>query len=181
MTKFIKYISVNSAADPLIPFVKDLYVSAFPQKERREWDLLAGMIGTVPEMRLQVIMEKEEPIGFMVTWKLKNWCFLEHFAISPAQRGKKHGENVMQDFIKDSRVLLEVEPPVSEDAQRRINFYRRVGLVCLSIPYLQPPYKKTGKPYDMVLMSNISDAGETGYAEIVNLIFEKVYGSPRRV
>lgn len=177
----MKYILIDNAADPLVPFVQDLYVSAFPQKERREWDLLAAMIGTVPEMALQVITEKDEPIGFMVSWKLNEWCFLEHFAISPLQRGKRHGEKVMLDFVKDSRVLLEVEPPVSEDALRRINFYKRAGMVCLSFPYLQPSYKKNGEPYDMVLMSNIPDAGDQAYAEIVNLIFEKVYGSSRRV
>jgi len=177
----MKYLPIKNDADPLISFVKELYEGAFPQKERRKWELLARMIGTVPEMRLQVIMEEEKPIGFMTIWKLKDWCFLEHFAISPAERGKKHGEQVMLDFIKDSRVLLEVEPPVSEDATRRINFYKRAGLVCLSFPYLQPSYKKTGRPYKMVLMSNVPDAGESAYAEIVNLIFEKVYGSSRRV
>ncbi|SDZ92524.1 GNAT family N-acetyltransferase [Pedobacter hartonius] len=174
----MQYLLIDSPGDPNLPFVKDLYYSAFPKKERREWDELTEMLGSVPEMQLQVIVEGGEPVGMITSWKLRDWHFIEHFAISEMQRGNGCGQNVMKDFLEDGKVLLEVEPPSNAEAIRRIKFYERVGMACLDFPYLQPPYRKTGKPYEMVLMSNVTGDDEAETAEIVKLIFEKVYNSP---
>jgi len=176
----MEYLSITNSADDL-HFVQELYLSAFPQKERRDWEVLTGMIGAVPEMQLRLILEEEKPIGFITTWELGDWCFIEHFAISPEHRGKKYGKRVMRDFLGHNKVVLEVEPPLAEDAARRVKFYERAGLVCLPFSYLQPPYRQEDAPYRMVLMSNLAEVSETAYQEIVNLIFEKVYDSTRRI
>ena len=174
----MQYLSINHPGDPNLPFVQQLYYSAFPQKERREWNELTGMLGAVPEMHLQVIVENGEPIGMMTSWKLNDWRFIEHFAIAEIQRGNGCGQSVMRDFLEGGKVLLEVEPPSNAEAIRRIKFYERVGMVCLAFPYLQPPYRKTGKPYEMVLMSNVTGDDDAEINEVVQLIFEKVYHSP---
>jgi ribosomal protein S18 acetylase RimI-like enzyme len=177
----MEYLLIDHPGDRYLPFVHDLYLAAFPQKERREWDQLISMIGGIPEMCLQVIAEEGKPIGMITSWKLVDWCFIEHFAVAESQRGKGYGQKVMMDFIAGGKVLLEVEPPSSADAIRRVNFYKRVGMVCLSFPYLQPSYSKTGKPYQMVLMSSLAEEDGGGIAETVKLVLEKVYHSPQGI
>ena len=51
-------------------------------------------------------------------------------------------------------ILLEVEDPADgEWERRRVEFYRRNGFHLLSIPYLQPPYRKGDAPLPLCLMS----------------------------
>lgn len=170
----MKYLSVTAIGDPCLPFVKDLYFNAFPENERRDWNELLAMIGSVREMQLQLIELEGEVIGFMVIWILDDWLFVEHFAISPEHRGKKYGEEVMGDLI-DNKLILEVEPPVSDDARRRIRFYEKNGLRCLPVEYLQPSYRKDGADYPMILMSNVSGDTAGSFNEIVSLIKKNVY------
>ena len=105
------------------------------------------MIGTVPEMSLQVILFEEKAIGFITSWMFEDWCFIEHLAIDPINRGKKYGERIMKDFMVNRKLLLEVEPPLSVDAIRRIGFYERLGLVCLPFDYLHPSYHDSHVPF----------------------------------
>jgi ribosomal protein S18 acetylase RimI-like enzyme len=177
----MNYLSIDHITDPHLSFVEQLYMTAFPPKERREWQVLAGMIGKVPEMHMQVILDRDQPIGFITSWKLSDWCFIEHFAIAPESRGQKFGEEVILDFLKGYKVILEVEPPVSEDALRRIRFYEHAGMECLPIPYLQPSYRVGAEPYQMVLMSNVINAPEPAYTKVLKLISGKVYHSALRI
>ena len=53
------------------------------------------------------------------------------FAVDPAQRNGGHGKNVLNHLCQllQHPIVLEVEMPEEEMAQRRINFYKRQGFV----------------------------------------------------
>lgn len=171
----MQYLAIENINDPHLPFVHELYHSAFPLEERRDWTQLLKMIGEVPEMRFQVIKVEEKAIGFIISWIFEDWCFIEHFAIDPANRGRKYGERVMQDFMKARKLLLEVEPPSSGDAIRRIGFYERLGMNCLPFDYLQPSYRDRDVSYALVLMTNAKEREELYFSEIIRLVKKQVY------
>jgi GNAT superfamily N-acetyltransferase len=171
----MQYLSIENTKSPYLPFVQELYHSAFPLEERRNWEQLLKMIGTVPEMSFQVVLAEEKAIGFITSWIFEDWCFIEHLAIDPVNRGKKYGERIMKDFMSGSKLLLEVEPPLSVDAIRRIGFYERLGLVCLPFDYLHPSYHDSHVSHSLVLMTNVPESAEMYFSEIICRVKEQVY------
>ncbi|KIO75152.1 hypothetical protein TH53_22300 [Pedobacter lusitanus] len=171
----MQYISIENSDSPYLPFVQELYHSAFPVEERRSWENLLKMIGTVPEMSVQVVLAEEKAIGFTTTWIFDEWFFVEHLAIDPVNRGKKFGERIMKDLLVNRRLLLEVEPSSSVDAVRRIGFYERLGLVCLPFDYLHPSYHDSHVSHSLVLMTNVAERAEMYFNEIIRRVKKQVY------
>ena len=173
----IRYLSVTAVDDPYISYVQELYMATFPEKERRDWSQLLDMIENTPEMWLQLIEADEQVIGFLVLWALEEWLFVEYFAIDPEHRGKNYGAQVMQDLtgLSHTKLILEVEPPQTDDAVRRIHFYKRNGLTCLPFDYLQPSYSNPEQSYPMLLMSNAVEKEEVYFTEVISFIKRCVY------
>ncbi|QNK61806.1 GNAT family N-acetyltransferase [Pedobacter sp. PAMC26386] len=169
------YLSIENHKSSYLSFVEELYHSAFPLEERRNWEQLVKMIGTVPEMSFQVIIAEEKAIGFIISWTFEKWCFVEHLAIDPVNRGKKYGERVMKDFLVKGKLLLEVEPPLSVDSIRRVSFYERLGLVSLPFDYLQPSYHDSHVSHALVLMTNVAEREELYFNEIIRVVKKQVY------
>jgi ribosomal protein S18 acetylase RimI-like enzyme len=170
------YLPVTAIDSPHLPFIKKLYHDAFPQEERRDWKQLLSMIGTAGEMRVQVITDQDKLIGLIVFWVFDDWFFIEHLAVSPDQRGMKYGERIMSHFMDKMKVLLEVEPPSSADAIRRVRFYERLGLSLLPLVYRQPSYREAGVFYEMELMSNGAENEMGQFEEVLSAVLQKVYG-----
>lgn len=171
----MEYLLIEDPTAPELSFVQELYLSAFPEEERRDWNKLAVMIGKVPEMRLELITDEGKAIGLIISWAILDWCFIEHFAIDPAKRGKRYGERVIKDFMQRGKVLLEVEPPVAEDAVRRVGFYERAGMNVLPFQYRHPSYRKAGVFFPMLLMSNIQENDIELFSPVIKLIELHVY------
>lgn len=171
----MKFLTITAIDDPYLSFVKKLYHAAFPKEERRDWQQLIDMVDTAGEMWLQVIEEDGIAIGFITFWMLEQWCFLEHFAIEPSLRGKRYGERIMKELMKHDSVLLEVEPPYTENAIRRIGFYERLGFSILPFPYRQPSYHHPEESFSMCLMSNSSENTADKFSEIISLVRSRVY------
>lgn len=137
----------------MLPFIRDLYESAFPMHERRNW---ISFINTLACADMQLfLLHDEEPVGFVIVWLIEDFCYVEHLAISAAQRGKQYGGKVIDELLAqfNQRIILEVEPEHDEDSKRRILFYTRKGLQLIPFSYLQPPYRKGENSYEMTLMS----------------------------
>lgn len=172
----MQYLPVSTTNSPHLPFIKKLYHDAFPQKERREWKQLLSMIGIAGEMKVQVVTDQDKAIGLIIFWVFDDWCFIEHLAVDPDHRGMKYGEQIMSSFTGKMKILLEVEPPVSDDAIRRIRFYERLGLCVLPMEYMQPSYRETGVFYGMELMSNHPENDRKEFDALLLKIRQKVYG-----
>lgn len=172
----MQYLPVTTIDSPHLPFMKKLYHGAFPQKERRDWKQLLSMIGTAGEMKVEVVTDQGEAIGLIIFWVFNDWCFIEHLAVDPDHRGMKYGERIMSSFTHKMKILLEVEPPVSDDAIRRISFYERLGLRVLPLKYRQPSYREAGVFYGMELMSNHPEHDRKQFDAALFKVQQKVYG-----
>lgn len=149
----MQLIRITDAEHLLLPFVRNLYESAFPIHERRMWQ---NLLKTIQHSGMQLtLLEDTVPIGFVITWQIKDFCYVEHLAISSSQRGKQYGGKVVDELLDrfNRRIILEVEPEHDEDSTRRISFYTKKGLQMVPFNYLQPPYRKGEDSYEMQLMS----------------------------
>lgn len=142
----LKPVTITDAA------IKQLYEEAFPLEERRPWDWQLSLIAA-GKIRVLRIMREELFAGFVFYWKLPAFSFIEHFAIHANARGGGAGAQVMQLLEKRlETIVLEVEPPATEQAIRRIKFYERLGYHTFSETYQQPSYYPELPPLTLCLM-----------------------------
>ena len=149
----MQWIRITDAEHLLLPFARNLYESAFPIHERRDW---TNFLKTISYNGMQLsLLEDAAPVGFVITWQIKDFCYVEHLAISSSQRGKQYGGKVIDELLHkfNQRIILEVEPEHDEDSRRRILFYKRKGLQLIPFRYIQPPYRRNENAYEMQLMS----------------------------
>ncbi|WP_315182234.1 GNAT family N-acetyltransferase [Alloprevotella tannerae] len=155
-----------------------LYVTSFPEEERRETTLWQKMVCKLPHMTTYTILYKESFAGFFTFWDFHNFVYGEHFAIDPLLRRKNIGGQALEGIIKvlNKPLIIEVEPKGSNPmANRRIDFYIRHGLKLSNRPYLQPPYHEHGKSIPLQLMATDSVFLEENYHTIVRTIHKEVY------
>jgi len=156
--------------------IKNLYLTAFPPSERREFDELKKQIYHV-ECNVNLILTGEKVAGFVILWNFADFVFLEHFAIEPGIRGLGIGERTLA-LIKDifnKPVILETELPDDEISSRRIKFYQRNGFRLLHLPYLQPSYDGIKPEVEMKLMSIGVDFLSEELDKYISVISKKVY------
>lgn len=174
----IKIVEI-SVKNIIIDNVKALYESAFPANERRDCDKLLSLVEENPFFHLYAFTEDDAFTGFLSCWNWGDCRYFEHFAVEPAFRNGGRGAKYLQSVVEMelSPVILEVEPPVDEMAQRRIGFYQRNGFKLWSdISYIQPPYSADKESVELKLMTfgNISLTGEDD--ERILRIKKDVYG-----
>ncbi|WP_439182243.1 GNAT family N-acetyltransferase [Carboxylicivirga taeanensis] len=131
-----------------------LYTQAFPEDERRELDVQNKIMAS-DRYHFEAVFYQEQLAGFILWWQFDGLLYIEHLATFESLRGKGLGKMIiegMQARTKDL-LILEVEPPVNELNQRRINFYSRLGLVLNSYNYQQPPLRRGGEAVELLLMS----------------------------
>lgn len=156
--------------------VTELYEQAFPPEERRNLPAQQLLLNN-GALRLALLEDDGIYAGFVFYWALTDFVFIEHFAISPALRGGGIGSGVMRLMEEQHpRLVLEVEPPHSLNAQRRIRFYEGLGFKTYVFPYLQPPYQAGGAPLTMLLMQKGMSPEEHTFTKIKNEIYLEVYG-----
>ena len=166
--------TTNSADIPLE--IKDLYLTSFPEEERREWNDIKRRIDCGdPIFIFYVLQHNSQPIGFITLWRLPGALYCEHFAILYKMRGNGFGRDVVKEAIAmagDAPFILEVElPETSFEALRRIDFYKRCGMEALEeFPYWQPPYRRDLPEVAMMLMSSKPLPDPTAVAMILHTI-----------
>ncbi|CVK16748.1 Acetyltransferase (GNAT) domain-containing protein [Apibacter mensalis] len=160
-------------------FIENIYTKSFPVEERRPTDKMFKIYEDYKDkFKILLCIKDNERIGFITYWKLNNFIFIEHFAISSDYRRLGYGSKIMQLFIKKISlpIVLEVEPPSSHWDERRIIFYERLGFkLWNTIEYMQPSYHQDGKSYPMKLMSLREINIDKEYQNVINLIHSEVY------
>ena len=103
--------------------------------------------------------------------------FIEHFAIRKDQRSKGYGSLVVSGLISAGNlpIILEVEPPGTPEADRRINFYQKHRFELLSAEYYQPPYAIGKNPVEMRLMKYPDKLCSVDFDHIKRCIYTEVY------
>lgn len=130
-----------------------LYHASFPPKElRSDADHLRALADEAFEA--DGIWRDDECVGILYWWRLDNGsAYIEYLAVDPQLRGERIGSQVLTDFCRDRRVILEIDPPEEEIAVRRLHFYERVGFCKNPQLYIHPSYNLPFTPHRLVLMS----------------------------
>ena len=158
-------------------FMEELLVESFPPEEYRELEHLREYTDRIGNFHNNIIFDDDLPIGFITYWDFDEFYYVEHFAVDPTQRNGGHGKNVLNHLCEllQHPIVLEVEMPEEEMAQRRINFYKRQGFVLWEKPYLQPPYRPGDDYLPMLLMSHGNLEHERDFETVKNSIYREVY------
>jgi len=172
----INYKEISPEGDYFESFWQ-LYNLSFPPEERRERaDFLRIMRGNAAFMALAAVDDKNFK-GFVTFWRFPAFCYIEHLAVQPAERGAGIGGDLLE-MVKARTglpVVLEVETPVDELTRRRIGFYQRHGLRLSDVAYRQPPYD-AGKPWvPMRLMATAAMTDEQ-LRLAAQVLHREVYG-----
>ncbi len=137
---------------------RKVYFEAFPDDERRPWDDITDKIHNGHDMfSAYMIMNGDNPVGFITAWQFPEAAYIEHFAIDRTYRQHGLGALAIDAFLSlvSTPVVLEVELPGTDPmAERRIDFYRRHGFTAHhGFKYIQPPYTAELKEVPMMLMT----------------------------
>lgn len=144
LRRMIESIKIYGANDPLMNKVKHTYKSSFPPEERRKFAEVEKLLTENRLLTIEAFFKDGEYAGFITSWQLDGFIYVEHFAIEENLRNRTIGENVLKHFLaaKQVPVVLEVELPEDEMSRRRIGFYERIGFVLEPRSYGHPPYRE---------------------------------------
>lgn len=169
-----------STADVLnYTFMEKLLITAFPPEEYRKLHNLREYTDHTGNFYNNIIFDDEIPVGFITYWDFEHFYYVEHFAINPALRNGGYGKKVLNHLreVLQRPIVLEVEMPVEEMAQRRIHFYQRQGFNLWEREYQQPPYKPEDDFLPMRLMVHGDLQCEKDFNEIKKRIYQEVYNA----
>ncbi len=152
-------VTVDDDESVPLSFIKEVYVDSFPLEERRPWDsFLALSADKSSAFNVSTIRCGGQLAGFISWWEFPQFIYVEHFAIMASMRSFGVGSEAIKRFIESHSqkgVVLEVEMPgTSDEAKRRITFYRRRGFEPhYDFKYVQPPYAPDLPSIEMMLIS----------------------------
>lgn len=136
-------------------FVSRLYTESFPENERRDLDAWVDMSFHSSSFTNNIIFCGGVPAGLLTVWLFPEFCYIEHFAVSPQFRGRGIGGQILDMLLRNISlpVVLEVEIPLPGDiTEKRVNFYKRHGFVLRDVKYMQPPYSADREGEEMRIM-----------------------------
>ena len=156
-------------------FAQSLFEEAFPEEERPPFSSLRHR--DAGKFHFLVAENGDDPIGLLTYWTFDDIVYIEHFAIAEELRNQGLGKAVFLNFLSQQtqQVVLEVETPINEEAEHRIEFYASMGLFSNPQSYLQPAYRKGGVDVPMIIMSKY-ELDDDEFSEIRALLYREVYG-----
>ena len=162
---------------PELRIIKELYISAFPEKERREFSDLEKLLSADQCFIYSIDTENTGFSGFCICWDLGGFAFVEHFAVNPEKRGLGIGEKTLSllKTLHNKTILLETEPAVDEITTRRVHFYQRNGFRMLHRFYVQPSYGINKPEVELKLMYCGEEPDSTQLDDMINRIKKNVY------
>jgi ribosomal protein S18 acetylase RimI-like enzyme len=169
-------ISISDSTELTCEF-RAIYEEAFPPDERREWPQMLELLNN-QHFSLEGIYHQQKIIGMLSVWNLAGFRFLEHFAIRESERKKGYGTLVVNQLLagNSTPLILEVEEPITETAQKRIQFYERFNFSVCKREYFQPPYSIDKNKVKMLLMSYPDKINDDSFPQIKASIYQLVYG-----
>ncbi len=171
-TRTINFREISDIEDPLLPALLDAYETSFPANEREPVShilqaLLARKRGA-PVNRHLLIAERDSDMIAMACYDLfdeRHLAYLVYMAVAnPTMRGAGIGTALFAEITRRlareqhpiSAILLEVDDPSKyatdpdekHIAERRLTFYRRLGVAVLrGVRYIQTvPFYPEGTP-----------------------------------
>ncbi|GAA0381175.1 GNAT family N-acetyltransferase [Paenibacillus motobuensis] len=151
--------------------------ASFPESERRTYARQKELLADPHYRLITETNSSNQLIAFMAAWEFPLFRFVEHIAVDPATRGSGIGGKLMAAYIEESLkpILLEVEYPDTEMAQRRIGFYERLGFRLNPFEHVQPPLQKGQPGLPLKIMSYPQILTEEEFALYQEILYTNVY------
>lgn len=158
--------------------VYSIMESSFPKDEIRSYGEQAALFEKENFFAYGIKTESGALKAFITFWHLNGFTFGDHFAVAKSDRGAGLGAKIIAEVIKTdkSRFILEVEPPETETAKRRIGFYERAGFTLNDYEYCQPPLGKNKKAVPLLIMSTGGKLTGAEFQMVKREIYKNVYG-----
>ena len=159
-----------------------IYAEAFTGLERRTRREQTRVMRH-PRYRFSAVMHEGSVVGVLAWWELPGFCFVEHFAVSAAQRSGGFGRRAMallQEHVA-CPVIVDVEPfGTDQPAARRVAFYSRLGFSYGGLPVMLPAYEgKAVAPSNLMAWPSALD--RAGRERVLEAIGREIYGQPDAV
>ena len=155
-----------------------LMETSFPEDERRTYEEQKALLEN-PVYQVYVLNDtlSEETRAFIATWEFASIVFIEHFVVNPIYRNSGLGSKMLNELVSHlyKMVCLEVEPPKTEMASRRITFYERNNFFFNEYPYFQPPISKGRNSIPLFIMTSGRTINKEEYDSIKTLLHTQVY------
>lgn len=155
----------------------DLMEMSFPIVEYRPYHEQKALLNN-PAYSIYVLHNETKDIkAFIAVWEFDKFAFIEHFAVNPKYRNCGVGGYVLNEITEriGKNVCLEVEPPETEIAIRRIGFYERNGFFLNEYPYIQPPISNGRMAVPLFLMTLGGKVDKDMFESIKATLYTKVY------
>lgn len=156
--------------------VKNLYENSFPSEERRDHSQLVQLLSN-SSCHINHIYQNDVLAGLITYWYFSEFVYVEHFAIMPHLRSKGVGKKVVRKLLSSTTkpVLIEVEPPVNYQEQRRIEFYSNLGFTLLDKAYVQPSYDGVKPKVELRLMCTLGNLSTIVLDKWIDELMQGVY------
>lgn len=150
---------------------------SFPSDEYRTYDEQKALLD-IPAYSIYAMYSELNAIkAFIALWEFNKFIFIEHFAVNPEFRNNGIGAYMLNKLadLYDKTLCLEVEPPDTDLACRRIGFYKRNNFFFNEYPYIQPSISQGKEPIPLFIMTSGNKVGYDTFEQIENTLYEDVY------
>ena len=156
----------------------EIMEEAFPPDERRPAAAQRALLSDPDYTPLLVCGEDGEVLGFITLWDVGAYAFIEHFAVAPEHRGAGLGSRILRMTVErtEKPLCLEVEPPLTDIARRRIAFYERGGFTLNEYPYEQPAYAPDRASVPLMIMTLGGGIDRETFEQVRIALYRRVYG-----
>ena len=164
----------------------DLMKLSFPTDEYRTYEE-QKLLFSEPSYKVYGLFDENNKTNkkvlkyFICCWNIGDILYIEHFAVNPAYRNSGIGTDIIRKISSitenngSSCICLEVEPPDNEDAERRIQFYKRNGYFLNQYDYVQPPLSKGKDPVRLMIMTFGKELKPLEFQHLKEVLYRKVY------
>jgi ribosomal protein S18 acetylase RimI-like enzyme len=158
--------------------IYEIMHAAFPPSERRSYDGQHELMNH-HYYKPYIQKQRERIIAFLAVWEFDDFNYIEHFAVDAAYRGDGLGGKMLKEYLSHAvkPVFLDIEPPATEIAHRRIKFYERLGFHLNQFDYWQPPLQAGQKPLLLKNMTYPNPVEEVFFRYHKKILFETVYSA----
>lgn len=158
--------------------VYDLMAVSFPKNEYRTYHGQLELLSD-PKYQLYGKFNDENRIdGFIAGWEFSSFRFVEHLAVNPMIRGGGIGSKLVIDYLRrdlNKTVILEVELPEKEIAQRRIGLYKKLGFYVNDYEYTQPSLREGEDEIPLLIMSYPALLSPVELDHVKHMLYTHVY------
>lgn len=133
--------------------INPLYDTAFPMYEKRSYQGRQSILGH-EDYYLYYFSDNGIFVGFVGSWKIDSFFYVEHLAVSPELRGQGYGQKVLKLFSEQVKnIILEIDPVIDEVSQKRLRFYQYCGFQQNDYCHSHPSYHPEYAPHQLEILS----------------------------